>query len=182
MQMQVNLLPAKYQAKPQVRLWPVVLTLVLVMNLIVISAYWVFLQLDLAKINSEIHTLENDIDILQRRVDEAQWKADLESAVAVKSGFIETELSSYILWNPGMTAIERSMVNGLFIESVDFSSTGDINIGGIADSVKTAADFWGSLHAETGLEIIRMNYIEPHEEFIVTLQGWLGREVHEDVE
>jgi len=179
MQMQINLLPVQYRPKPPVRPWPIAITIALMLNLIIISSYWLTLHFDLSQTKSDVHVLENEIATIQRRVDEAQWKAELEANVKSKANYIDAQLVASRLWNPALSAIERAMVPGLVIEVLDCSSSGDISISGVTDSVEVAADFWGSLQVETGLDIVRMNYIAPHEEFSVLLHAWYGREVQD---
>jgi Tfp pilus assembly protein PilN len=179
LQMQVNLLPIQYRPKPQVRFWPIALTIALMLNLIIISTYWLTLQLDLSATKSSIHSLESDMANLQKRIDDLQWKADLEKAVAQKSGYISSRVLESVLWSPALDVIEDSLIPGVVITSINFSGDGSIDISAEVDSIKTAVDFWASLQTRTGLEGVWL-YSAPAEGSIsINMTGWYGREVAE---
>jgi hypothetical protein len=180
--MQINLLPVQYRPKPAVRVWPVALTIALMLNLILTGSYWLTLTLNLTETNNDLHSVESTVANLQREVDEALWKEELQTAVKAKADYIRAQTEASILWHPALAALERAMIPGIYLTAVTFHSSGDINITGITDTVKTAAEFWGSLQAETGLEIVRMSTVTPGGNFNFILRGWYGREVPEDDE
>jgi len=183
MHMQVNLLPAQYRPKPPVRVWPVVLAVVLMLNLILTGSYWLTLQLNLTKVNNSISSVETQVSNLQRQVDEARWKSELEIAVQKKADYISAQLVKSTLWHPALTAIEKAMVPGIYLTEITCTA-GNIKINGSADSIKdsykTIAAFLGSLQLETGVEIVRFINAEPPEKFSLYLSDWYGREVQED--
>lgn len=74
------------------------------------------------------------------------------------------------------------MVPGLRIDSLDFSPSGDIRISGEVNTIETAAKFWGSIQAESGLEVVRLSQVTPGKKFDMILRSWYGREVEEDGE
>ena len=150
--MQVNLLPIQYRPKPQVRFWPIALTIALMLNLIIISTYWLTLQLDLSATKSSIHSLESDMANLQKRIDDLQWKADLEKAVAQKSGYISSRVLESVLWSPALDVIEDSLIPGVVITSINFSGDGSIDISAEVDSIKTAVDFGPAFRPGPGLK------------------------------
>lgn len=174
MQLQINLLPAHYRPKPPVRLWPVIITVALTVNLLLISVYWLTLYLDLSETQTTLRSVEQEVTNLQRQVDEAQWKAELEVAVKKKGSYIQGKKDEYVRWHPVVAALERAMVPGVVLNNVQFLASGDVNIMGKADKVKLAADFWGSVQAETGLQIVRLITTEPEGNFNMILRGSAG--------
>lgn len=180
MQMQVNLLPVHHRPKPSVRLWPIIVTIVLTANLMLISLYWLTLNLELAGTRNDLHSVEQEILSLQRQVDEAQWKAELEVAVKNKGDYISGRLAQSILWHPAVAALERAMVPGVTFSNVQFLASGDISITGTTNKVKTVADLWGSVQAETELRIVRLSNAAPGGNFSMILRGWYGREREEE--
>ncbi|MGI6365602.1 MAG: PilN domain-containing protein [Bacillota bacterium] len=179
MQMQVNLLPAQYRPKPQVRLWPIALTIALMLNLIIISTYWLTLQLDLSATRASVQSLENNIANLQRRIDDVQWKADLKAAVAQKSDYISGQVLGSVLWSPALDVIEDSLIPGVVINSISFSGDGSISITATVDSIKTAVDYWASVQTKTGLEGIWLSNAPAEGGISISMTGWYGREVEE---
>lgn len=179
MHMQVNLLPPQYRPKPPVRVWPVVLAVVLMLNLILTGTYWLTLQLNLTKVNNSISSVEAQVSNLQRQVDEARWKSELEIAVQKKADYITAQLAKSILWHPALTAIEKAMVPEIVLTEITCTA-GNIKINGSADRFKSVAAFLGSLQLETGVEIVRFISAEPPEKFSLYLSDWYGREVQED--
>lgn len=177
MQMQVNLLPAQYRPKPPVRLWTVVVTLILMLNLIAISSYWLTLHLQLTNTRSDLASLRSEVNSLQRQVSDAQWRADLENSVATKSDYVRTKTDQLILWHPALDAIERAVVPGVLVSSLSTSDNGNIVITGYTEAVKSVALFLCSLQAETGLEDVRFQAAEPEGVWHITLTGWRGREL-----
>lgn len=171
MQMQINLLPVHYRPKPPVRLWPVIITIALVVNLLLISVYWLTLYLDLTETQTNLRTTEQEVANLQRQVDEAQWKADLELAVKKKGDYIQGAVDEHFIWHPVVAALERAMVPGVRLDTVQFLASGDVNITGRTDTVKLAADFWGSIQAETGLKIVRLTTVQAESSFNMILRG-----------
>lgn len=180
MQTQINLLPPHLRPKPQVRFWPILLATVLTLNLLFISTYWLTLQLELSGANNALHTMQNDVANLQRRVQDAQWKADLAQTVTDKTDYINIVDGDSILWHPGLLAIQRALVPEVTLDSISSGNTGDISLSGDSDTIKSVADFLGSLQAETGLEIVRFHNATPGGGFSITLTGWQGRVVEED--
>lgn len=180
--MQVNLLPLQYRPKPSVRVWPVALTIALMLNLIIISSYWLTLQMDLAQINASLHAQEMEVANLRRQVEEAQWKEEMQSAIRVKADYIDLQTVEYKLWHPALAAIERAMVPGITLTSIRTDSSGEIVINGVPDRVETVAKFWGSLQAETCLEVVRLSTVDPGDSFSIFLREWYGREVETDDE
>jgi Tfp pilus assembly protein PilN len=179
MQMQVNLLPAQYRPKPQVRLWPIALTIALMLNLIIISTYWLTLQLDLSATRASVQSMENDIANLQRRIDDVQWKADLKAAVVQKSDYISSQVLESVLWSPALEVIEDSLIPGVVINSISFSGDGSISITATVDSIKTAVDYWASVQTKTGLEGIWLSNAPAEGSISISMTGWYGREVEE---
>lgn len=179
---QVNLLPPQHRPQPSVRLWPVLITIVLTVYLLSISIYWLTLHLDWTETKNEVLSVENEISQLQHQVDENLWKEELQVHVNRHKRYIDTAISASVLWHPAAAVVERSMVPGLFIDTLDFSSSGDIRISGEVNTVETAAKFWGSIQAESGLEVVRLSSVSPGQKFDMLLRSWYGREVEEDGE
>lgn len=177
MQMQVNLLPKQYRPKPPVRLWTVIVTLILMLNLIAISSYWLTLHLQLTNTRSDLASLQSEVNSLQRQVSDAQWRADLENSVATKSEYVRTKTDQSILWHPALDAIERAVVPGVLVSSLSTSDNGNIVITGYTEAVKSVALFLCSLQAETGLTDVRFQAAEPEGVWHITLTGWRGREL-----
>lgn len=180
MQLQVNLLPTQYRPQPQVRLWPVILTLVLTLNLIITGTYWLTLRLDLAETRTLIQSQETEIANTELRVEEAQWRADLQVAVEKKTEFITTQITDSILWSPALTMIEQSLIPGVVISSISCSGEGSISVSATVDSIKTAMDFWASLQASSGKEGIWLSNAPAGGTISLSFTGWYGREVPED--
>lgn len=179
MPIQVNLLPSQHRPQPSVRFLPVLITIVLTVYLLSISIYWLTLYLDLTETKSKVLSVENEISQLQNRVNENVWKEELQDTVFSHKKFLETEIAASILWHPACAAVERAMVPGLLLEALDFSTSGDIRMSGRVNTVETAAKFWGSIQAESGLEVVRLSTITPGERFEMFLRSWYGREVAE---
>ena len=179
MHMQVNLLPAQFRPKPPVRIWPVVLAVVLMLNLIITSSYWLTLHLSLIKVNNSINSMEVQVSNLQRQVDEAHWKTELEIAVQEKADYISAQLAQLTLWHPALTAIENAMVPKIRLTEITCAA-GNIKINGSTESFKSVAAFLGSLQQETDVEIVRFISAEPPEKFSLYLFDWYRREVPED--
>ena len=116
-------------------------------------------------------TTEQEVANLQRQVDEAQWKADLELAVKKKGDYIQGAVDEHFIWHPVVAALERAMVPGVRLDTVQFLASGDVNITGRTDTVKLAADFWGSIQAETGLKIVRLTTVQAESSFNMILRG-----------
>lgn len=180
MQMQVNLLPAQYRPKPAVRFWPVLLTIVLLLNLLIISSYWLSLQLELNSARSSLTSLQNEVNSLQRQVDEAEWKAQLADTVKSKSDYITLEETESILWFPLLEAVERAMVPGITLTAVNNIDSGEIRLTGTPRTITDVANFLGSLQAETDLNIVRLLGAVPGDSFQINMSTWSGREVQED--
>ncbi len=180
MSIQVNLLPPQHRPQPSVRLWPVLITIVLTVYLLSISIYWITLSLDWTETKNKVLSVENEISQLQHQVDENIWKEELQVQVSRHKAYIDTEIASSILWHPATAALERAMLPGLFIETLNFSSSGDIRISGTVNTVETVAKFWGSIQAESGLEIVRLSTVTPGQKFDILLRSWYGREVEEE--
>lgn len=178
--MQINLLPVQYKPKPAVRFWPVLLTIVLMLNLLIISSYWLSLQLELNSAQSSLSAIENEVSSLQRQVDEAEWKAQLADTVSTKRDYIKLEETESILWFPLLEAIERAMLPGIALTTINSSDSGEIGLSGTPGTITDVANFLGSLQAETGLEIVHLLGVTPEESFQINLSGWYGREVQED--
>lgn len=179
MPMQVNLLPGQYRPKPPVRVWPLALTIALMLNLIIISTYWLTLQLDLSATRASIQSLENDIANLQRRIEDAHWKADLKAAVAQKTEYIDSQIVGSVLWSPALEVIEDSLIPGVVLDSISFSGDGSISITANVDSIKTAVDFWASVQTKAGLEGIWLSSAPAEGKISISMTGWYGREAKE---
>lgn len=176
MGMQVNLLPAQYRPKPPVRVWPIVLTIVLTVNLILTGTYWLTLFLDQGSLRTKVQAQESENTNIQRCIDELQWKAELKVSVERKAGYISKQIADSILWSPALTVIEDSLLPGVVITSINLSGDGNISLSAQVDSIKTAIDFWASLQTRTGLEGIWL-YNAPAEGSIsISMRGWYGRE------
>lgn len=180
MQLQVNLLPKHNRPKPAVRIWPVVLVIAFVLNIIGMASWWLFLQLDLVSSISTLQIKTEEVQQLEVQVQEAEAVAVLEAEVAAKRDFIRETIAVSPCWHPMLEAVERAMVPGLSIRGITASETGDVTIGGDTDTVKSVADFLGSLQVETGLPVIRISSATPESAFQLTLEAWSGREVEED--
>lgn len=180
MPMQVNLLPAQYRPKPQVRLWPVILTVFLMLNLIFTGTYWLTLQLELADVRRNVKLVEDEAANVQRLIDEAQWKADYKAAVERKADYIETQTVESVLWSSALDVIEDSLIPGVVITSISFSGQGVISLSANVDSIKTAVDFWASLQTRTGLEGIWLSQAPAEGSISISMTGWYGREVAEE--
>lgn len=175
MHLQVNLLPKAFRPQPAVRIWPVLLTILFSLNIVAIGSWWLFLQLDLAASQTSYALLNDEVAKLEQRVQEAEAAAQLESEVAAKRQYIATTIAESICWHPLLEAIERAMVPGLTLEGIAASETGDVAIGGVTDTIKSVADFLGSLQLETGLPVIRVSSIAPEASFQLLLESWSGR-------
>ena len=182
MPMQVNLLPTQFRPQPQVRIWPVVLTVVLMVNLLLTGTYWLTLFLDLGSTRNQQQSLESEIANIERRIEEAHWRADLKTAVERKSKFISDQIVDSVLWSPALTTIEQSLIPGVVLTSIGFSGEGSISITATVDSIKTAVDFWASLQTRTGLEGIWLNNAPAEGSIGIGFTGWYGREVPADDE
>lgn len=184
MQLQVNLLPKQYRPKPAVRIWPVVLTIVLVLNIIGMGSWWLFLQLDLAASQTDHTLINNEVAKLEHQVLELESAAVLQTTVLAKRNFISERIDDSICWYPLLEAIERAMVPGVSLTAIAASSTGDVSLGGTTDTVKSVADLLGSLQMETGLSVVRASAVMPEGPFQLSMQEWSGREpeVPEDEE
>ena len=179
MKLQVNLLPVHYRPKPSVRLWPILLTVVLMLNLIVLATYWVTLQVEIADARNEVNSLESELGILERRVAEQEWKMVLVENVAAKAAYIDSINEENILWVPLLAAFERAMVPGMSLTSFNTSQDGNVSMAGTTTSLAAVADFLGSLQAETGLPDIRFHQAAPEGTFQITFSGWTGRSLGE---
>ena len=175
MKLQVNLLPVHYRPKPSVRLWPILLTVVLMLNLIVLATYWFTLQAEIVDARSEVSSLESKLGILERQVAQQEWKMVLAENVAAKATYIGSIDEENILWVPLLTAFERAMVPGVSLTSFNTSRDGDVSMAGNTTSLAAVADFLGSLQAETGLADIRFHQAAPEGIFQITFSGWTGR-------
>lgn len=180
MQLQVNLLPRQHRPKPAVRIWPVLLTVVLALNMVGMGSWWLFLQLDLAGSRSDLVMKNDEVAQLEQKVQEAEAAAVLQSQVEVKREFIAISIAESRLWHPMLEAAERAMVPGLYFHGMVASDTGDVTIAGNTDSVKSVANLLGSLQTETGLPVIRVGSVTPEGTFQIMLQGWSGREEDAD--
>lgn len=180
MPIQVNLLPPQHRPQPSVRLWPILITIVLTVYLLSISIYWLTLHLDWIETKNKIQAVENEIAQLQHQVDDNLWKEELQVQVSRYKRYIEAETGDSILWHPAAAVVERAMVPGLYLETLDFSSSGDIRISGSVNTIETAGKFWGSIQAESGLEIVRLSNVTPGQKFDMILRSWYGREVEEE--
>ncbi len=177
MQLQVNLLPKQYRPKPAVRIWPVILTLVFVLNIIGMGSWWLFLQLDLAASLVNLALINDEIGKLEYQVQDMESAAVLQTAVLAKREFISGRIDESIYWHPFLNAVERAMVPGVQLNGIAASNSGDVSLGGMTDTVKSVADLLGSLQDETGLPVIRASSITPEGPFQISLQEWSGREV-----
>lgn len=177
MAMQVNLLPTRYRPQPQVRLWPIILTVVLSLNLIITGTFWLTLHLDLGETRSKLQGVNNEIASMQRRIDESQWKADLKDAVERKTKFISDQISGSVLWSPALSVIESSLIPGVVVSSVGFSGDGAISLTAAVDSIEIALNFWASLQTATGLDGIWLYSVPAEGEVSFSFSGWYGREV-----
>lgn len=182
MALQVNLLPAQYRPQPPVRIWPVVLTVILSLNLILTGTYWLTLHLDKNTLESQIQSQENDNINTQRRIDENQWKAELKEAVVQKDRFIDEQITASVLWSSALTVIESSLIPGVVITSISLSGEGAISVTATVDGIKTAMDFWASLQAATGREGIWLYNAPAKGDISLSLVGWYGREAPTDEE
>ena len=148
MQIQANLLPPQYRPQPSASFanprhhcadgQP-----------LSISIYWLTLHLDGVETWNKIQAVENEIAQLQHQVDENLWREELQVRVNNYKKYIDTEISESVLWHPAASVVERAMVPGLRIDSLDFSPSGDIRISGEVNTIETAAKFWGSIQAES---------------------------------
>lgn len=179
MQLQVNLLPKENRPKPAVRIWPVLLTIIFTLNIVGMGSWWLFLQLDHAASLSALMIKTGEVEQLEQRVQEAESAATLQNEVIAKREFISNRVATSIYWHPLLEAVERAMVPGVTIVSFSASESGDVSIAGETDTVKSVADLLGSLQAETGLPVILISSVAPEGSYLLTLEGWNGREVPE---
>lgn len=175
--MQINLLPVHYRPKPAVRVWPIVVSVVLMLNLIIISSYWLSLLLELATVNSSISSLQAEANALQRQVDEAEWKSELAEEISIKVDYAYNMEAKAILWYPLLDAVERAMIPDLALKGLSGGSNGVVNINGATGKIESVAYFLGSLQTETRLEDVRFNSAAPNGSFQITMTGWYGREM-----
>ncbi len=182
MRLQVNLLPVQYRPKPPVRLLPILIALVLTLNLIGISAYWVTFYLGVADAERKLSSLQSDLRRVEQRVADAEWKAELESDVARKEGFVNEITSAHLVWNPLLTAIERAMVPGIKISGMNVAREGQVSMTGETDTLASVADFLGSLQVETDMEIVRFHAAEAEGSFQVSMRYWRGLEAEDEEE
>ncbi|HCX79362.1 MAG TPA: hypothetical protein DG577_08105 [Firmicutes bacterium] len=180
MQMQVNLLPAQYRPKPAVRFWPILLTIIFMLNSIALSLYWLRLQVEITRAQSSLNSLQSEVNSLQRSVDEAEWKSQLAADVQKKRDFLGTEVTESVLWHPILNAIERAMIPGVTITNLNCASGGVVSLGGNTETIRTVSEFLGSLQTKTELEVIRIHSAVPEGGFQITLKDWSGRVVDED--
>lgn len=177
MQLQVNLLPKEHRPKPAVRIWPVLLTVIFALNIVGMGTWWLFLQLDLVASATDLVLKSNEVVKLEEQVREAEAGAVLQTEVAAKREFIANSIAGSRCWHPLLLAIERSLVPEVTILGIVGADSGDVAIGGETDTVKSVADFMGSLQAETGLPVVRVGSVTPEGPFNMLLMGWSGREV-----
>jgi len=150
------------------------------LNLIITGTYWLTLQLEISDARSNLQSMENEVAIIQRQIDESQWKADLKATVGRKSDFISSRVTESVLWSPALDVIEESIIPGVVITSINFSGQGTISLSATVDSIKTAVDFWASLQTRTGLDGIWLNNAPAEGTISISMTGWYGREVAEE--
>lgn len=182
MRLQVNLLPVQYRPQPPVRLLPILITVVLMLNLIAISIYWVTLSLGVSEANSKLSSLNSELRRVEQRVADAAWKSQLASDVALKEDYVNEITSEHRVWIPLLEAIERAMLPGIKISGMNVAREGQVSMTGETDSLAAVAEFLGSLQVETGLEIVRFHAAEAGGSFQVSMRYWNGVEVEEEQE
>ena len=182
MKLQVNLLPVHYRPKPPVRLWTILITVVLMLNLIGISSYWVTLYLGVSDANAKLSSLKSELIRVEQRVADVEWKSQLASDVARKEDYVNEITSEYIVWNPLLKAIERAMVPGITISGMNVAREGQVSMTGETDSLAAVANFLGSLQVETKMEIVRFHAAEAEGSFQVSMRYWNGVEVEDEQE
>jgi len=116
--------------------------------------------------------MQNEVNVLQRKIDDGDWKAQLASEVNKKLEFVSIVEDGTIIWHPLLKDIESAMVPGVTVSALVFSNLGDIHLSGNTDSLKSIADFLGSIQTQTGLEVIRFHNASAGGGFQITMKGY----------